>query len=128
MNNITIIGNVGKDPELRYTQKGLAQIKFSVATTSGKDDKKKTTWHNCVAWGEQAEAIASEVIKGTRVIVMGRYEMNEYTAKNGEVKKTYELLVDDCGRSLRWGQPKEQPKFSQPSTPQQMGFDDEEPF
>jgi single-strand DNA-binding protein len=132
MNNITIIGNFGQDPELRFTNNGLAQVKFSIATTSGKDDKKKTTWHNCVAWGEMAEAIAATFIKGSRAIVMGRYEVREYTAKNGETKKSYEILVDDCGASLRWGMPKEAGKYSASSAPassyKQAAFDDEEPF
>lgn len=126
-NNITIIGNLGQDPELRYTAKGLAQVKFSVATTYGKDDNKKTTWHSCVAWGEMAEAIAGAFVKGKRVIVMGRYEVSEYTTKAGEKKKTHEIIVDDCGESLRWGAPKEQPKFSN-NLSRQTSFDDEEAF
>lgn len=129
MNNIvTLIGNLGQDPELRYTAKGLAQVKFSVATTYGKDDSKKTTWHNCVAWGDMAETIASEFVKGSRVIIMGRYEISEYTTKSGEKKKSYEVLVDDCGKSLRWGAPKEPAKFSKNLSPKQQSFDDEEAF
>ena len=126
MNNITIIGNVGQDPELRYTQKGLAQVKFSIATTyNKKDGAKETTWHDCVAWGEQAEAIAATAVKGTRMIVIGRYVTSEYTTKQGETKKKNEILVDDSGASLRWGEPKETPKFSKPK---QASFDEEEAF
>jgi single-strand DNA-binding protein len=133
MNTITIIGNLGSDPEMRFTDKGLAQVKFSVATTYGKDDNKKTTWHNCVAWGDQAEAIAGTFIKGMRVIVIGRYDTREYTDRSGEKKKTTEITVDDCGSSLRWGMPKEAGKFSAPAkapAPQytQQQFNDEEPF
>lgn len=129
MNNIiTLIGNIGQDPELRFTAKGLAQVKFSVATTYGKDDNKKTTWHNCVAWGDMAEAIASNFVKGSRVIVMGRYETSEYTTKAGEKRKTQEVIVDDCGKSLRWGEPKEAAKFSKNLSAKQQSFDDEEPF
>lgn len=132
MNNITIIGNLGSDPELKFTQSGLAQAKFSIATTYGKDDNKKTTWHNCVAWGEQAEAIAATLIKGSRAIITGRYEVREYTTKNGEKKKSYEVIVDDCGASLRWGMPKEAGRYSAPaaapSSYKQAAFDDEEPF
>lgn len=132
MNNTTIIGNLGQDPELKFTNNGLAQVKFSVATTMGKDDNKKTTWHNCVAWGEQAEAIAATFIKGMRVVVIGRYDVREYTTKNGEKKKSYEVVVDDCGSSLRWGMPKEAGKYAASSAPaasyKQAAFDDEEPF
>ena len=111
MNSLTIIGNVGQDPELRYTNAGLAQVKFSVATTYGKDDKKKTTWHNCVAWGDMAEAIASVAEKGTRVVVIGRMETSEYTTKSGEKKKSQEVIVDDFGVSLRWGLPEQKTKI-----------------
>lgn len=129
MNNLTIIGNIGGDPELRYTQSGLAQVKFSVATTYGKDDKKKTTWHNCVAWGDMAEAIASVSSKGTRVVVLGRMETSEYTTKSGEKRKSQEVIVDDFGVSLRWGMPEERKKFSDAAKPaEQMSFGDEEPF
>lgn len=129
MNTLTIIGNVGGEPELRYTQSGLAQVKFSVATTYGKDDKKKTTWHNCLAWGEMAEAIASVADKGTRVVVIGRMETSEYTTKQGEKRKSQEVVVDDFGVSLRWGAPQQRKKFSDAAKPsQQMSIDDEEPF
>lgn len=129
-NTVTLVGNLGQDPELRYTAKGLAQVRFSVATSYGKDDNKKTTWHSCVAWGEMAEAIASEFVKGNRAIVMGRYEVSEYTTKNGEKKKTHEVIVDDCGTSLRWGKSEKRAKYS--DNPSMSGnretFDEEEPF
>lgn len=126
MNNITVIGNVGQDPELRYTKNGLAQVKFSIATTyNKKDGEKQTTWHNCVAWGDQAEAIAATAVKGTRMIVIGRLETSEYKAKDGETKKKQEIVVDDSGASLRWGEPKDAPKFSKPK---QASFDEEEAF
>jgi len=54
MNTITVVGNVGRDPELRVTGSGMAVLKFSVADTRGKDDKKQTSGHNIVCFGEQA--------------------------------------------------------------------------
>jgi single-strand DNA-binding protein len=72
MNNITIAGNIGKNPELKYSGNNLAILKFSVADTSGKDDNKKTTWHDIVVFGEQAENVAEKAGQGTRVVVVGR--------------------------------------------------------
>lgn len=101
-NHITITGKLGQDPELRFTQAGKAVAEFSVADTYGKDDKKKTTWHNCVAFGQLAENICASVHKGSTVIVSGRYEQDEYTKKDGTKGKVVRLLVDECGPSLRW--------------------------
>ena len=101
-NNITITGRIGGEPELRFTKSGQAVAEFSVADTWGKDDKKKTTWHDCVAFGQLAENIVSCVQKGKTVIVSGRYEQDEYTKKDGTKGKTKRLIVDECGPTLRW--------------------------
>lgn len=127
MNNITVVGNLGQDPELSYTTQGKAKVRFSVGDTRVNGEKKETTWHRCVAWGEQAEHIAAAISKGQRVIVTGRYKSDEYTTKQGEKRNTLEILVDDCGPSYRFGLPKDDaPKFSKPSAPQ--SDTDEEPF
>ena len=102
MNTITIIGNVGKDPELRFTTAGKAVAKFSVATTRGKDDKKETTWHNVVVFDEQAENVCEQVKKGSRVLVMGRLNKEKYTDKNGNERESVEIVADDVCVSLRF--------------------------
>jgi single-strand DNA-binding protein len=103
MNNITIAGNVGRDPELKYTPANLAILKFSVADTSGKDDNKKTTWHDIVVFGEQAESVADKIGKGVRVIVIGRLQIENFEKKDGTKGKRVEVIADEVGVSLRWG-------------------------
>lgn len=129
MNNITIVGNLGQDPELSFTKGGKAKVKFSIADTREVNGEKETTWHRCVAWGKTAENVASLFTKGMRVIVSGRYKMDEYTTKAGEKKTSLEVLVDDCGQSIRFDLPNsDRPKFSNNSAPQSDLFEDEEPF
>lgn len=101
-NQIVITGNIGTPPELRYTASQMAVIEFSVAVTSGKDDKKKTTWHNCKAFGKLAENITASIRKGDTVIVVGRIEQDEYTKKDGTKGKSTALIVDEFGPSCRW--------------------------
>jgi single-strand DNA-binding protein len=101
-NHITIHGNIGQEPELRFTQSGMAIIEFSVGDTYGKDDKKKTTWHNVVAFGRLAENFAASAAKGNSVIVSGRYEVEEYTKKDGTKGKSVKVVADEIGMSLRW--------------------------
>lgn len=102
MNTITISGNVGRDPELKYSANGTAVVKFSVADTTGKDDNKKTVWHDVVVFKEQAEHVAASVKKGSRVIVTGRLDKSEYTGKDGVKKQRVEVIADDVSISLRW--------------------------
>lgn len=102
MNTITISGNVGRDPELKYSASGTAVVKFSVADTTGKDDNKKTVWHDVVVFKEQAEHVAASVKKGSRVIVTGRLDKSDYTGKDGVKKQRVEVIADDVSISLRW--------------------------
>jgi single-strand DNA-binding protein len=102
MNNITLVGRVGRDPEMKFSQNGLPIVNFSIATEYGKDEKKKTTWHNIVVFDKLAENVASSVTKGSRVIVAGRIEISEYETKDGEKKKKTELIADAVGLELRY--------------------------
>jgi single-strand DNA-binding protein len=101
MNYITIIGNVA-EPELRYTTSGKALLKFGLATSRGKDDDKVTTWHNVQVWGEMAENAAAVITKGSRVIVVGKIEVNTYQDKTGANRKDVLVVADDVAVSLRW--------------------------
>jgi len=101
-NQITVNGKVGQEPELRYSQGGMAILTFSVADTYGKDDKKKTTWHNVTAFGKLAENIASTINKGDSVIVMGRMEQEEFTKKDGTKGKSTKVVAEEVGVSMRW--------------------------
>jgi len=101
-NHITIIGNVGQEPEVRVSTSGMAVVKFTVADTYGKDDKKKTTWHNVVVFGQLGENVSNTIHKGDSVILTGRMEVEEYTKKDGTKGKSTQVIVDDIGVSLRW--------------------------
>ena len=103
MNNISVAGNVGRDPELKYTPANLAILKFSVADTYGKDDNKKTSWHDIVVFGEQAETVAEKIGKGVRVVILGRLQIEGYEKKDGTKAKRVEVLADEVAVSLRWG-------------------------
>jgi len=101
-NQITIHGKLGKDPDLRYTSSQMAIVEFSVATTSGKDDKKKTTWFDVKIFGQLAEHAANTLNKGDNVLVVGRMETDEYTKKDGTQGKFTSLIADEIGASCRW--------------------------
>jgi single-strand DNA-binding protein len=101
-NYITVSGKVGQEPELRYTPGGMAVLTFSVADTYGKDDKKKTTWHNITVFGKLAENTANTITKGSTVIIAGRYEQDEFTKKDGTKGKSVKLIADEVGVSCRW--------------------------
>lgn len=101
-NHITVSGKVGQEPELRYTPGGMAVLTFSVADTYGKDDKKKTTWHNITVFGKLAENTANTIAKGSTVIIAGRYEQDEFTKKDGTKGKSVKLIADEVGVSCRW--------------------------
>lgn len=125
MNNMTLIGNVGKDPEIRFTPANKAVVKFNVADTRGKDDKKQTIWHTVVCFEDQALSVAEHVRKGTRVIVTGRLTKASFEGRDGNKKELTELIADEVGISIRFAA-KDSTPASAPVVQQQ--FDEEEPF
>jgi single-strand DNA-binding protein len=91
VNKAILIGNLGKDPELKYTPGGHAVATFSLATTdrwTGQDGQKneRTVWHNIVAWGKQAELVKEYLHKGRQVYVEGRIDNRSYDKKDGSGK------------------------------------------
>jgi single-strand DNA-binding protein len=123
VNNITVIGNVGRDPELRYANSGTAVLKFSVADTIGKDENKKTTWHDITVFGEMAENVGSALGKGQRVIVMGRIQKSKYIGRDGVEKEKAEIVADDVALSLRWAS--NMSNIPSPTSPEELP---EDPF
>lgn len=103
MNHITLIGNVGKDPEIRFTPSNKAVVRFNVADTRGTDDKKKTVWHTVIAFDEQAQNVAEHIKKGSRVIVTGRLNKASFEGRDGVKKEITELIADEIGLSIRFG-------------------------
>jgi single-strand DNA-binding protein len=129
MNTITVSGNVGRDPELKYSASGTAVVKFSVADTTGKDENKKTVWHDVVVFKEQAENVAASVKKGSRVIVTGRLDKSDYTGKDGVKKQRVEIIADDVSISLRWAAHESDSNISNAKTLLNADVvEDEEPF
>jgi len=100
-NSCTLIGNVGRDAEMRFSPNGQAKTEFSMATTrSWKKDgewEEATTWHNCVVWGEKGERVAEWARKGMQVLVVGRIENRSWDdEKTGTKKFRSEVIADVC--------------------------------
>ena len=93
---ITLIGNVGRDPDLGYTSEGIAVTHFSLAINKkeGKDGKEKTTWYACTAFRGLAEAIAAHVSKGEPLFVQGELNPRGYTDKEGIPRTSLDVLVE----------------------------------
>jgi single-strand DNA-binding protein len=99
VNKVILVGNLGRDAELRYTPGGAAVSKFSVATTEVWNDKsgqrqERTEWHNIDLWGKQAESLSEYLVKGKQVYVEGRLQTDEYTDKDGNKRKTTRVRCD----------------------------------
>jgi single-strand DNA-binding protein len=106
---ITVVGNLTSDPELRYTQNGLAVANFTIASTPRSFDRASNDWKDGEAlflrasvWREFAEHVAGTLTKGSRVIVQGRLKQRSYETKEGEKRTSMELEVDEIGPSLRY--------------------------
>lgn len=96
---VIIVGNVGKDPEFRYTPQGVAVADFTVAvnkrTGKGEDRKDKTTWFRVTVWRERAETVSQYVKKGMKIMVIGEVEARAYIDKNNQPQATLELTAND---------------------------------
>jgi single-strand DNA-binding protein len=106
---ITVVGNLTADPELRYTQNGLAVANFTIASTPRSFDRASGEWKDGEAlflrasvWREFAEHVAGSLTKGSRVIATGRLKQRSYETKEGEKRTSIELEIDEIGPSLRY--------------------------
>lgn len=100
LNKAQIIGRLGRDPEIRYTQGGQAVATFTVATDhrwKNKDgaQQEKTEWHRIKAWGKLAELAGQYLAKGRQVYIEGRIETSEYTDKDGATKYSTEINAQE---------------------------------
>jgi single-strand DNA-binding protein len=100
LNKACILGNVGKDAEIRYTNSGKAFARFSVATSESWKDQsgtiqEKTTWHNIVAWERLAEICGNYVKKGKQVYIEGRIDNRSYDDKDGVKKYTSDIVANE---------------------------------
>lgn len=99
-NKITIVGNLGRDPELRYTPQGTAVCSFSVATSEKRKDKSGemqdiTTWFKITLWNKQAETASKWLTKGKPIYIEGRLRTEEWTDKDGKIRTSLEVFGTD---------------------------------
>ena len=93
LNQCNFIGNVGRDPEIRYTPDGKAIANFSIAVTEKWKEKERTEWVRCVAFGKLAEIIGQYVKKGSALFLSGRLQTREWQDKDGNKKYTTEIIA-----------------------------------
>ena len=105
---ITLVGNLVDDPELRFTPSGQAVAKFRIASTPRYMDRQTNEWKDgeslflsCNVWRQAAENVAESLQRGMRVIVQGRLRQRSYETREGEKRTVYEVEVDEVGPSLR---------------------------
>ena len=105
-NSVTLVGNLTRDPELRYTPSGAGVASFGLAVNrryqQNGEWQEQVSFINIVAWAELGENAAASLSKGMRVIVTGRLEQRSYESKEGEKRSVTEVRADDLGPSLRW--------------------------
>lgn len=92
-NLVILIGNLGKDPELRTTQGGKTVANFSLATTEKYKDQEKTEWHNIQAWGRLAEICGEYLHKGSQVYIEGKIQTRAWEDKSGNKRYTTEIVA-----------------------------------
>ncbi len=101
VNKVILIGNLGKDPEMRYTQNGTAVANFSIATTEswggrdGGERQEKTEWHNIVAWARLAEICGQYLTKGRQVYIEGRIQTRQWEDRDGNTRYTTEIVAQN---------------------------------
>lgn len=99
INKVILIGNLGQDPEVRYTSTGVAVATFSLATNESYKDQDgnlqdKTQWHNIVAWRKLAEICGEYLKKGSRIYIEGKIQYRQYDDKNGIKRYVTEIVAD----------------------------------
>jgi len=107
-NTVTLVGNLTKDPELRYTTGGRGVASFGLAVNRrymvNNEWQEQVSFFNVVAWADLGENAAASLNKGNRVVVTGRLEQRSYETREGEKRNITEVIADDLGPSLRWAQ------------------------
>jgi single-strand DNA-binding protein len=105
-NTVTVVGNLTRDPELRFTTGGKGIASFGLAVNrryqQNGEWQEKVSFFNVSAWDNLGENAAASLTKGTRVIVTGRLEQREYETQQGEKRNVVEIVADEIGPSLRW--------------------------
>ena len=106
--SVTIVGNVTRDPEMRYTPSGVAKASFGVAVSrrwqnrNTQEWEEQTSFFNVVCWRDMAENVCESIGKGARIVVTGRLEQRSWETESGDKRSVVEIVADDVGPSLRW--------------------------
>ena len=98
---ISFAGNLTDDPQVRYTEGGIARATFRVAV-SGRTSDREPSFFTVVVWRDQAEHAAQSLSKGSRVVVVGRLQQRNWTAEDGRARSVVEVVAEELGASLRW--------------------------
>jgi single-strand DNA-binding protein len=106
--NVTIVGNLTRDPELRYTPNGASVATFGVAVNRRWQNRESQQWEestsffNVTCWRDLAQNVSESLEKGSRVLVTGRLEQRSWETQQGERRSVVEIVADEVGPSLRW--------------------------
>jgi single-strand DNA-binding protein len=107
-NTVELVGNLTRDPELRFTPNGAPVANFGLAVNrrwrnqQTNEWEEQTSFFDVVAWRDLAENVAESLQRGTRVIVVGRLEQRSWETQEGEKRSKVEVIADEIGPSLRW--------------------------
>jgi single-strand DNA-binding protein len=107
-NNVTLVGNATRDPELRFTSSGQAVATFGLAVNRRWQNRQTQEWEEAVSffdvtcWQQMAENVAESVTKGARVVVTGRLDQRSWETQDGEKRSKVEVVADEIGPSLRF--------------------------
>ena len=107
-NTVTLVGNVTRDPELRFTNTGQATATFGLAVNRRWQNRQSQEWEEAtsffdvVCWREMAENVAESLVRGARVIVTGRLEQRSWETPDGDKRSKIEVVADEVGPSIRW--------------------------
>src|SRR5262245_17268708 len=97
---VSFAGNLTDQPEVRYTEGGIARARFRVAVSGRREQE--ASFFTVIVWRDQANHAAQSLSKGSRVVVTGRLQQRSWTAEDGSARSTVEVVAEELGPSLRW--------------------------
>jgi single-strand DNA-binding protein len=97
---ISFAGNLTDQPEVRYTEGGIARTMFRVAVSGRRE--REASFFTVIVWRDQAEHAAESLSKGSRVVVVGRLQQRSWTAEDGSARSVVKVMAEELGPSLRW--------------------------
>jgi single-strand DNA-binding protein len=100
MQPFSVAGNLTDHPEVRSTESGIARAMFRVAVSGRREQE--ASFFTVIVWRDQAEHAAQSLTRGSRVVVVGRFQQRAWTAEDGSVRSVVEVVADELGASLRW--------------------------